>query len=105
MSSIVTRLAVIALIGAGLSGCASSGDSDVYGEAPPVRVSSMAPLPTEHGSNHVETAPGQKPLQCVPYAREHSPIKIFGDAYTWWDQASGKYERGSNPAAGTVMVL
>jgi hypothetical protein len=37
--------------------------------------------------------------------REHSAIKITGDAYTWWNQAAGKYERGANPATGTVMVL
>ncbi|HEX2761344.1 MAG TPA: CHAP domain-containing protein, partial [Rhizomicrobium sp.] len=44
-------------------------------------------------------------LQCVPYAREHSQVKIFGDAWTWWTQAAGKYERGASPASGTVMVL
>jgi hypothetical protein len=27
-------------------------------------------------------------VQCVPYARDHSGIKIFGDAYTWWDKAA-----------------
>jgi surface antigen len=53
----------------------------------------------------VDNVAGQKPLQCVPYAREHSQVKIFGDAWTWWDQASGKYERGASPAHGTVMVL
>jgi surface antigen len=62
-------------------------------------------MPKERGTNHVETLPGQAPLQCVPYAREHSRIKITGDAYTWWAQAAGRYERGPDPAAGTVMVL
>jgi len=47
---------------------------------------------------------GQK-LQCVPYARAHSDIKIFGDAYTWWDKAAGKYPRGALPEPGAVMVL
>ena len=28
-------------------------------------------------------------LQCVPYARQVSGIRIFGDAHTWWDQAEG----------------
>ncbi len=46
-----------------------------------------------------------KPLQCVPYARDHSSVKIYGDAYTWWDQAAGKYQRSSEPSAGAVMVL
>jgi len=41
----------------------------------------------------------------VPYARAHSAIKIFGDAYTWWDKAAGKYSRGALPEPGAVMVL
>ena len=45
------------------------------------------------------------PLQCVPYARENSLVKIYGDAWTWWDQAAGRYARGATPFSGTVMVL
>lgn len=89
------RCVAVALLGAGLTGCASGGyDTAVY---------TASALPQERG--HAESAPGQTPLQCVPYAREHSQIKIMGDAYTWWAQAAGRYERGPNPAAGTVMVL
>ena len=43
--------------------------------------------------------------QCVPYARSRSGIKIFGDAYTWWDGAKGQYARGSLPLVGSVLVL
>ena len=42
-------------------------------------------------------------LQCVPYARQVSGIRIFGDAHTWWDQAAGRYARGTRPKAGAVM--
>ena len=42
-------------------------------------------------------------LQCVPYARQVSGIRIFGDAHTWWDQAAGHYARGIRPKAGAVM--
>jgi len=45
------------------------------------------------------------PLQCVPYARDHSQVALYGDAYTWWDQAAGRFERGSAPKVGSVMVL
>jgi len=41
----------------------------------------------------------------VPYARAHSGVKLYGDAYTWWDQAEGKYDRGTLPESGAVMVL
>jgi len=44
-------------------------------------------------------------LQCVPYARERSGVKIYGDALTWWDQAAGRYKRGSRPKAGAVMAF
>jgi hypothetical protein len=98
----------------GLAGCASSSYEEYAEYAPPpapaARPSAAPPpasnaLPRMAGSNHVETVPGQAALQCVPYAREHSVIKIQGDANTWWDKAAGKYERGGSPAIGAVMVL
>lgn len=42
-------------------------------------------------------------LQCVPYARQVSGVRLYGDAWTWWGQAEGKYERGSRPRVGAVM--
>lgn len=44
-------------------------------------------------------------LQCVPYARQVSGVQIYGDAHTWWDQAEGRYERGSRPRVGAVLAL
>lgn len=44
-------------------------------------------------------------LYCVPYARAVSGIEIFGDAWTWWQGAAGRYERGQRPLAGAVLVL
>lgn len=44
-------------------------------------------------------------LQCVPYARRVSGIEIYGDAYTWWEQAAGRYPRSSSPAAGAVLAI
>jgi surface antigen len=43
--------------------------------------------------------------QCVPFARAASGIRIFGDAWTWWDQADGRYQRGSTPRIGSVVVF
>jgi surface antigen len=42
-------------------------------------------------------------LQCVPYARDVTGIRIYGDALTWWDQAEGRYARGHRPKPGAVM--
>lgn len=44
-------------------------------------------------------------LQCVTFARMFSGIQIFGDAWTWWNKASGKYQRGSTPTTGAVLVF
>jgi surface antigen len=48
-------------------------------------------------------APGV--LQCVPYARSVTGIRIYGDAHTWWGQAAGKYPRGREPRVGAVMAI
>jgi surface antigen len=89
----IRKLAAAALLAFSPEGCASD-----------VMDYSQTPMPHEHGQTTVEND-GHKPLQCVPYAREHSGIKIYGDAYTWWDRAAGKYPRGALPEPGAVMVL
>jgi surface antigen len=99
------RFAAPAMLALSLSGCFGGGAGDDADIAPPTPARAASALPAEHGTNHVESQPGQAALQCVPYAREHSQIKIMGDANVWWDKAAGKYERGANPAAGAVMVL
>ena len=43
--------------------------------------------------------------QCVPFARAASGIQIYGDAWTWWDQAEGRYKRGYEPRVGAVMAF
>lgn len=43
--------------------------------------------------------------QCVPFAREASGLQIYGDAWTWWDQADGRYERGHRPRVGSVVAF
>ena len=43
--------------------------------------------------------------QCVPFARQASGIQIYGDAWTWWDKAAGRYERGDQPQVGAVMAF
>jgi hypothetical protein len=44
-------------------------------------------------------------LQCVPFARDTSGIRLYGDAHTWWRQAEGKYARGTAPRLGAVMAI
>lgn len=91
----IGKLAALAVLALALEGCASSEDVMDYHESP---------MPREQGHAMVQEDT-HKPLQCVPYARDHSGVKIHGDAYTWWDQAAGKYPRSSAPSNGAVMVL
>src|SRR5690606_7315989 len=92
------RFACMALVALGLMGCAGSRHSGFDERA---QVSGLAPAP---GAGGWQVLPGQG-LQCVPYVRDNSAVKIWGDAWTWWDQAAGKYARGAAPAPGAVLVL
>jgi hypothetical protein len=85
------RLALAAALGFVLAGCASEPDNF---------------SPADNDSSRVGAI--QKPnapLQCVPFARQASGVSIFGDAYTWWDKAAGKFARGNAPKLGAVMVI
>ncbi len=44
-------------------------------------------------------------LECVPFARQMSGIQIYGDAWTWWNQAANRYEEGAAPKVGAVLVF
>jgi surface antigen len=56
-------------------------------------------------SSHASGTYLAEPMQCVPYARQASGVKIFGNANTWWQQAAGRYARGALPQPGAVLVL
>ncbi len=86
------KIAALAFAAAGLAGCAS--DRAAY-ETYPAETPLESPGPSAQAG----------PLECVPYAREHSLVKLYGDAWTWWAKASGKFSRGSAPEAGSVLVL
>lgn len=44
-------------------------------------------------------------LQCVPYARQISGLDLKGNAWTWWDNAAARYERGQTPQVGSALVF
>ncbi len=72
------------LLAVSLAACASSG---------PVTGPNVAAT-----SHH----PG---ISCAPFARELSGIALYGEAYTWWMAASGRYDRSAQPEVGAVLVL
>jgi surface antigen len=68
-------------------------------------VSARMSLP-DRSEVDAEDSPGLPPyLQCVPYARAVTGIRIYGDAHTWWGQAEGRYTRGFKPKVGAVLAL
>jgi hypothetical protein len=87
---ILIELATAGIFALALEGCASGLD---YVE-----------MPSETAHNAVAES-DQSPLQCATYARLHSSVKIYGDAYTWWDQAAGRFTRRASPQEGAVIVL
>ena len=88
------KIAALAFTAAELAGCAS--DRAAY-----------EGFPDAPGAGNETPGPSAQagPLECVPYARAHSAVKLYGDAWTWWSKASGKFSRGSMPEAGSVLVL
>ncbi len=88
----LNRLAAVAALSLSVAACAT-GPSDYYGSGDSASIS---------GGQIVRL---DRPVQCVPYAREKSGIRIWGDAYTWWRQAAGRYNRDGQPSTGAVLVL
>ena len=86
------RLVAAAAVCIALAGCASGPDSADLADS-----GTDAPARPQQPAGPV--------LQCVPYARDHSTVKLRGDAYTWWDQAAGRFARAAIPSEGAVMVL
>lgn len=48
---------------------------------------------------------GDASLECVTYARQLTGIQISGDAWTWWQSAANRYNRGSTPSPKSILVL
>ncbi|OYY89647.1 MAG: amidase [Sphingomonas sp. 28-66-16] len=74
-----------------------------------MRQKSLAALPILAAALCAVPAPAASLLdyvgECVPFARTVSGVQIYGDAWTWWDQAKGRYQRGERPQIGAVLVF
>jgi surface antigen len=84
--------ALVIFVVALVAGCAS--------ETPKKPLKSKAPVITAPRIQKLT-----QPLQCVPYARRNSGVKIRGNAHTWWRQAARNYDRGVQPRVGAILVL
>ena len=61
--------------------------------------------PRDSFADNVRTSRWAGRLQCVPFARKESGIELVGNAWTWWKQASGVYQRGHAPEPGAVLAF
>lgn len=48
---------------------------------------------------------GSVRLECAPFARALSGVRLSGAAADWWWQAEGQYSRSYTPRVGSVLVL
>jgi hypothetical protein len=48
---------------------------------------------------------GSVPVECAPFARELSGVRLWGAAADWWWQADGRYARSERPSVGSVLVF
>ena len=86
-----------------LSGCSTTPGP---GERQAISPRPKPPAALAQGANAspviIATA---SPLQCVTYARRLTGVDLRGDAWTWWQNARGKYGRSSKPKRGSILVL
>ena len=94
------RLAAVAALSLTAAACASAPPADYGDYGGNYARGGEADVPS---AARIERP--SHPLQCVAYARARSHIDIYGDAWTWWSQAAGRYPRTDRPARGAVMVL
>lgn len=80
------RLSAFWLLGLGLlSGCGSG--------------------PPSGGAVAGQYVGGSVPVDCAPFARALSGVRLTGAAADWWDEAGYRYRRSNTPAEGSVLVF
>lgn len=48
---------------------------------------------------------GSVPIECAPFARALTGVRLTGVAADWWGEAAGRYQRSARPKAGAILVL
>lgn len=96
----MNRFLVMPLALAGLTACAS------VSQQPPPAPGRQAPVADLRDLPAPRQFRAERPLECVPYARQRSGVLLFGNAITWPAQAREKgFPIAARPQAGAVMML
>lgn len=98
--AVLRRLAAVALVLA-IAACATP-EPEPPVVTPPEVVEEVPPEPTYGLPRVVDDA---QDWECVVYARSIGAVQLTGNAWTWWDQAEGVYDRGQVPQVGAVLVM
>jgi len=48
---------------------------------------------------------GSVPIECAPFARALTGVRLTGAAADWWQQAANRYERSHDPDVGSLLVF
>ena len=48
---------------------------------------------------------GRVPVECAPFARALTGVRLSGAAADWWQQAAGRYDRSHDPDVGSLLVF
>lgn len=48
---------------------------------------------------------GSVPIECAPFARALTGVRLAGAADDWWYEAAGRYQRAARPEVGGILVL
>jgi surface antigen len=44
-------------------------------------------------------------VECAPFARAVTGVRLYGPADRWWGEAQGRYRRSATPAPGSLLVF
>jgi hypothetical protein len=59
----------------------------------------------EVGSRVGDYVGGQVRVECAPFARELSGVRLWGAAADWWWEAGNRYTKTDTPSVGSVLVF
>jgi len=113
LTGLLAGAALLAMAGCGSIPVDPIRDTAHVPVRPETRIPSTTPSATPSASqaetlelaSMAQIRKGEKRLECVPYARQVTGMEISGDAWRWWDNSKGRYERGTAPEAGGVLVF
>ena len=96
---------MVTMLGACASGLSAKNVPTKGNQAKTRDTAVSAPVRTARGWREARILSPSSPLQCVPYARKVTGVAIWGDAWTWWRTAEGRYRKSAAPFVGSILAF